>query len=93
MTAPSELSADALLRQGRAMRAVARALLRNADDADEVVQDAWVVGLRERNGSPAWLAAVVHNLAQRRRRDASRRAALAGKLADAPAPPGNALGR
>ncbi len=58
---------EALLAHGRFLRALARDILRDAHQAEDVVQEAW---LRARNRAPrkagamrAWLARIVRNLA------------------------------
>ncbi|MEM7202339.1 MAG: sigma-70 family RNA polymerase sigma factor [Planctomycetota bacterium] len=72
---PSEL-----LRHGNALRAVARALVSDADEADDVVQSAWLKALErppatdaDRGGLRAWLTRVVRNEVHERRRHAVRR--------------------
>jgi len=65
-----------MTKQGRALRSLARAILRGADDADDIVQEAYARALA--SGSPVahrdgWLWRIVQNLARRRLRDRARR--------------------
>jgi RNA polymerase sigma factor (sigma-70 family) len=69
--------------QGRALRALARSMLRSSADADDIVQEAFATELactaRRKDGGAAannrqgWLKRVVQNLARRRLRDRDRR--------------------
>jgi len=58
------------------LRALARRLLRGDPRADDVVQEAWLLALRDGRGEvrPGYWAGVVRNLARRVRRDDARRA-------------------
>ncbi|HZN39694.1 MAG TPA: RNA polymerase sigma factor [Planctomycetota bacterium] len=76
MADPNDETAAALQGQGRALRALARSILRSTDGADDVVQDAFATALAARPAPanrPAWLTRVVQNLARRRLRDHARR--------------------
>src|SRR5690242_10646816 len=69
-----------LLAHGTWLRRLARAIVRDADAAEDLVQDAWVVALKEpalasRSSLRAWLATVVRNLARERARSDARRRA------------------
>ncbi|MEZ6037751.1 MAG: sigma-70 family RNA polymerase sigma factor [Planctomycetota bacterium] len=66
---------ETMLQQGRALRALARSILRSADDADDVVQDAFATALSSGHEPqrPGWWVRVVQNLARRRLRDRARR--------------------
>ncbi|MCA8950679.1 MAG: sigma-70 family RNA polymerase sigma factor [Planctomycetes bacterium] len=79
-------TAEAMLSQGRALRGLARSILRDTDGADDVVQEAFARALTARSGvqnREGWLVRVVQNLARRRLRDRSRHrdqlAGLAGR--------------
>ncbi|MGB3968848.1 MAG: RNA polymerase sigma factor, partial [Planctomycetota bacterium] len=76
MVDPDDEAAATLHNQGRALRALARSILRSTDGADDVVQDAFATGLAAPQ-APAnrfgWLTRVVQNLARRRLRDRARR--------------------
>jgi len=79
--------ADASL---RSLRRLARALLREPADAEDVVQDAWVALLRTHcpprpHEQGPWLAGVVRRLAWNRRRESARRHRREA-LAPAPSP-------
>ena len=78
-----------LERDGR-LRALARALVRDAGAADDLVQDTWLAWL-ERGASarslPAWLATLVRRAATRTRRTDERRARREGIVARAEAEP------
>ncbi|MCB9878429.1 MAG: sigma-70 family RNA polymerase sigma factor [Planctomycetes bacterium] len=65
---------ETMLQQGRALRALARSILRSADDADDVVQDAFATALSSGHEPqrPGWWVRVVQNLARRRLRDRAR---------------------
>jgi RNA polymerase sigma factor (sigma-70 family) len=75
---PMTISVEALLEQGDFVRALARSLLFDDNDVDDVVQKTWVAALerppRRRRGIRAWLARVVRNFAHEERRAAERRA-------------------
>jgi len=69
---PHELTADQLLAEADWMRTLARALARDPDAADELVQDTWLAALRrppstDRSLRP-WLGAVMRNFARQRLR-------------------------
>lgn len=92
MTSHLDETAAGLQAQGRALRALARSILRSTEGADDVVQEAFAAALA---AAPAaahragWLVRVVQNLARRRLRDRARRRLLSGHLpppAPAPAP-------
>jgi len=72
------MDVDALLAHARGLRALARSLLRDWAQADDVLQEACLATLRRPppEGTPlrAWLAGTVRNLARRRRREEGRRA-------------------
>ena len=68
--------ADALLKQREAIRRLALHLVRDAEQAEDIAQDAMLIRLQaghRARGLPAWLAGVTRNLAARQGRDASRR--------------------
>lgn len=68
---PNELQ---LLQQGRALFAIARAVLRDVDGAEDAVQDALMTALRRTEGQhDGWLTRIVQNFARRRLRDLLRR--------------------
>jgi len=73
---PHGEQAHELAGHAHALRRLARGLLFDPGQADDVVQRAWIEALRrERAGaSRAWLAGVVRNLARQTRRDEARRA-------------------
>src|SRR5262245_21501862 len=76
MTAPHDDTASELLAQGRALRALARSILRGTDGADDVVQEAFATELATRapaQNRAGWLTRVVQNLARRRLRELARR--------------------
>src|SRR5688572_3620087 len=76
---------DDVVRHGSALRALALALLRDRDEAEDAVQETWVRFLQrppERtDGVGTWLAAVLRNLVSNRRRDAARREARRREVA------------
>ncbi|MBI3817516.1 MAG: sigma-70 family RNA polymerase sigma factor [Planctomycetes bacterium] len=61
-----------LLRHGGFLRSLARGLLRDANDADDVVQDAWLITKNDAPERP-WLARVVKNLSLQMLRARGRR--------------------
>ncbi len=74
------LRADELLADSRWIHRIARSLLTDPSAADDLVQEAWVAALaqeetkRDEAGSPrSWLARVLHNLADKRRRSEAHR--------------------
>lgn len=76
---PSVTTIEALLAERGWMRSLATALLKDADVADELVQDALVLAVRRPPGSDRplrpWLRTVLRNLAWKRLQgDADRRA-------------------
>lgn len=87
---PNELL---LLQQGRALFAIARAVLRDVDGAEDAVQDALLTALRRTEGRHAgWLTRIVQNFARRRLRDlVRRRQRHAGLPAPEPAPAADAV--
>lgn len=76
LDAVQRFSDDELVEQSPWIRRLARGLLDDDDEIDDVVQDALVAAhdlpgsVRDRR---SWLAGVVHNLCRRRHRDAGRR--------------------
>ncbi len=69
---------ERLLAHADWLKGLARALTRDANEADEVEQETWLAALshppaRERGDVRAWLATVARNLVRRRRRAAARR--------------------
>ena len=73
----ASLSAQQLTSRHRALRKLARRVLANDHDADEVVQEAWLAVLREPESRvrnlDAWLTQVVrYQAARARRRDLCR---------------------
>lgn len=74
---------EALLEQVEGVRRLARALVRDADDAEDVAQDALVLAVTRPPGQEwalsAWLRGVVRNVARDRRRGDRRRRAREGK--------------
>jgi RNA polymerase sigma-70 factor (ECF subfamily) len=74
------LRADELLQDSRWIHRIARSLLADPSAADDLVQEAWVAALaqedakRDESGSPrSWLARVLRNLADKRRRSEAHR--------------------
>ena len=63
-----------LERDGRALRRLARALVRDASAADDLVQDAWLASLQRGQLGASFLGGAVRRLAQGWRRSAARRA-------------------
>lgn len=67
-----------LLEHARFLRGLARRLVRDESEADELVQETWIEALRRRAEPIAnlrpWLAGVLRNLARERARGAGRRA-------------------
>ena len=72
-----DLTPDLLAVHGRALRGLARSLLRDAHAAEDVVQETWLACLRQPQAMPerlsAWLGTVASRLALRRKRGDSRR--------------------
>ena len=70
---------ELLARHSAALRALARTLLGNADDADDVVQETWLALVeappRRLEGLGGWLATVLRRRASNRRRESARRSA------------------
>jgi RNA polymerase sigma-70 factor (ECF subfamily) len=87
---PNELQ---LLQQGRALFAIARAVLRDVDGAEDAVQDALMTALRRTGGQhDGWLTRIVQNFARRRLRDlVRRRQRHAGLPTPEPAPATDAV--
>ena len=87
MTGSTDL--DALLRHTEAVRRLARRLVLDDDQADDVLQEACLATMERPppKGVPlrAWLSGIVRNLAARRHRDEPRR--LRREAAQAPRPP------
>jgi len=82
---------DALLRHTEAVRRLARRLVLDDDQADDVLQDACLVAMRRPppKGVPlrAWIVGIVRNLAAHRRRDEARRQRRESKQDPRPATP------
>ncbi|MCC6408348.1 MAG: sigma-70 family RNA polymerase sigma factor [Planctomycetes bacterium] len=79
MAPPVDTALEELVARAAWIRKLARALVRDPDAADELVQEAWVAAL-ERPPEPGmpirrWLAAVMRNFARDRWRESERRAA------------------
>ncbi|MGE0191236.1 MAG: sigma-70 family RNA polymerase sigma factor [Planctomycetota bacterium] len=74
---PQPLSVETLLDNAEGMRRLARQLVRDAAEADDVAQDALVralhAGPRDPRSPRAWLFGLVRNVARERRRTAVRR--------------------
>jgi RNA polymerase sigma-70 factor (ECF subfamily) len=74
----SDRTANELLAHLDWLRALARRLLDDADDADDVAQEAWITATRrspeDARALRGWLARIVRNLAFMRRRSSQRRA-------------------
>lgn len=81
-SSPLDLGADELLSHGRFLRRLARRLVRNEAEAEDLVQDAWATALErppvratESGSLRAWLARTLrHRAISRRRQDSRRRA-------------------
>jgi len=83
----------ALLTHDGHLRALARALVREASAADDLAQDAWLAALEARveaRSWPAWLATVARRLATKERRTSARRAQREERAARAEAAPSTA---
>jgi RNA polymerase sigma-70 factor (ECF subfamily) len=81
-----ELTPEELLRDLAWLRRIARSLTRDADDADEVVQEALIAATAQpRPSGPvrAWLRGIVRNLARAQARARARRV-VREAAADAP---------
>ncbi len=80
-----ELTPDLLATHGRALRGLAYSLLRDADAAEDVVQETWLACLRYPGSVPvrlsSWLGTVAGRLALRRKRGESRRRVREGRAA------------
>ena len=78
MPTPPTIGTDILLDHARALRGLARGLLRD-DDAEDVVQDTWVAALErppaDADRAGGWLHRVAERMARKRRRIESRRTA------------------
>ncbi|MEW6747778.1 MAG: sigma-70 family RNA polymerase sigma factor [Planctomycetota bacterium] len=74
---PSTHPIEAMLAHERWVRALARSLVLDEADSDDVVQQAWIAALRSPPGAGrgvrGWLATVVRNAARTLRRDEDRR--------------------
>lgn len=85
MSGGLELSPDLLATHGRALRGLAYSLLRDADAAEDVVQETWLACLRYPGSMPvrlsSWLGTVASRLALRRKRGESRRRVREGRAA------------
>lgn len=77
MTDSEHEDLDRLIRDSRWMRGLARRLVRDADVANDVLQDAWIVAIeqraRVRGGMSNFLAGVIKRLASGARRSTERR--------------------
>ena len=69
---PSMPDSDGLLKHTGFLRALARSLLQDEGQVDDVVQDTWLAALHrppaERSGLRWWLGAVARNVARQTRR-------------------------
>ncbi|MCE9638473.1 MAG: sigma-70 family RNA polymerase sigma factor, partial [Planctomycetes bacterium] len=86
MTADTPVPIDELLAHRDWVRGLARALVRDANDADDLAQDAWQRALRNppRAGGSvrSWFATVLRNRASELRRNDARRGARSGDGTD-----------
>ncbi len=78
MTPPPKPGVDSLLEHAEFVRGLARGLLGNTQDADDLAQDAWVAALKrppEQEGGQirGWFRKIVRNTGANRMRDARRR--------------------
>src|SRR5262245_18470384 len=77
MNGALDLTPDLLAAHGRSLRGLARSLLRDADAAEDVVQETWLTCLRRPGTVPerlsSWLGTVASRLALRRNRGEARR--------------------
>jgi hypothetical protein len=84
------LSAEQLLQDAVWLTGLARSLAHDRDDADDLVQDAWIAAWRRQPDASrpmrAWLTKVVRDLAGMKRRSEQRRAAREAIVDDAQAP-------
>ncbi|MBI1853430.1 MAG: sigma-70 family RNA polymerase sigma factor [Planctomycetes bacterium] len=82
----STLTPEVLLEEGDFVRALARSLLFDEHQADDVVQRTWLAALerppRRAGAWRAWLRRVVHNFARDERRSAGRRTAREHRVAE-----------
>lgn len=86
MSESSEQTDTDLQRQSRALARLAERLLAGVDGAEDVVQEAYLAAQRRPTGArrrPAWMAAVVRNLARRLLRDRARRRRREASATDA----------
>ena len=92
MTEP--LDPDALAEHLEGVRRLARTLVRDDHEADDVVQDTMVAALESRihvrSGLRAWLSGIARNMARRKARSAGRRAKYEGAASGAGAAPATA---
>lgn len=76
-TEPNSISQGDILQNAEWVRRLALALVRNADDADELAQETWEAALsrppREAGPLRPWLVGVARNLARMRARSSGRR--------------------
>jgi RNA polymerase sigma factor (sigma-70 family) len=90
MQSPPALDIDALLEQESWARRLARALVVDRDEADEVVQEArlawWRRPPRDARRARSWLGTVVRNAIRSRRRTQMRRVDLLGRAGPQPEP-------
>ena len=84
------LSAEQLLQDAAWLRGLATTLAHDRDDADDLVQEAWIAAWRRQPDASrpmrAWLTKVVRDLAGMKRRSEQRRAAREASTDDARAP-------
>ena len=91
---PQHPTAEILLSHADWVRALARTLVGNSDQAEDVAQDAWIDALerppRDERNLRGWLAQVVRNAARQERRSQTRRAAREREVARPEALPSTA---
>ena len=77
MSLPLSLAPETFTRHATALRALARSLLRDPADVDDVVQETWIACLEsppaQRESLGSWLATVLRRRASNRRRSQARR--------------------
>lgn len=74
-SASGDLDLDGLLGEEPFVRSLAKSLLFDEHQVDDVVQQTWIEALKVARGSRSWLASVVRSRACNLRRDAARRTA------------------
>jgi DNA-directed RNA polymerase specialized sigma24 family protein len=91
METRAAIDSEALLGELGWVRALARRLVGDAEEAEDVAQDALVVALGGARDEPRalrqWLGAIVRNVSRNARRRRARRARAERPLADEPALP------